>query len=134
MGQGAVAPAEKKARQEGWSIVLIDESCFMLQPLRRRTWAPNGQTPIQYSWNRHDRLSAISALTVSPVRRRLGVHFRLRQRTISFKEAMTFLKMLHRHLVRKFILVADRLSPHRKAVRLLQAAHPDCFEVAWLSA
>lgn len=28
----------------------------MLQPVRRRTWAPRGKTPIQYSWDRHDRL------------------------------------------------------------------------------
>ena len=39
-------PAIKKARQEGRSIVLIDESGFMMQPLVRRTWAPVGVTPV----------------------------------------------------------------------------------------
>ena len=45
---------------------------------------------------------------------------------------MAFLYLLHRHLRRKFILVLDRYSAHRKAVRLLQAASVDWFEVEWL--
>ena len=47
----------------------------MLQPGVRRTWAPRGQTPIHHSWDRHDRLSVISAITIAPQRRRLGLHF-----------------------------------------------------------
>jgi len=45
-----------------------------------------------------------------------------------------FITFLRRHLRRKFILVLDRLSAYRKAVRLLQAEHPDWFEVEWLPA
>jgi len=45
----------------------------MLQPTVRRTWAPRGQTPILKSYDRHDRLTAVSAVTVSPQRRRLGL-------------------------------------------------------------
>ena len=141
MGQGGMAPDQKKGGEEGGSIVLMDESGFMskmrlrrLQPVVRRTWAPKGQTPIQCSWDRHDRLSAISALTLSPLRRRLGLYFQIHSHNISSKEVIAFLRVLHRHLRRKFILVADRLSAHRKAVRLLQAAHPDWFEEAWLPA
>lgn len=40
---------KKKACEEGWSMVVIDETGFMLQPVVRRSWAPRGQTPIQYS-------------------------------------------------------------------------------------
>ena len=47
---------------------------------------------------------------------------------------MTFITQLHRQLRRKFVLVLDRYSAHRKAVRLMQAQHPDWFEVAWLPA
>jgi transposase len=129
-----VAPGQKKAFIHHWGIALIDESGFMLQPLVRRTWAPKGQTPIQYSWDRHDRLSVISAITVSAQRRRLGVSFQIHDHNTTFQEVMTFLTMLHRRLRRKFILVADRLNAHRKAVRLLQEAHPDWFEVVWLPA
>ncbi|MEM4724679.1 MAG: IS630 family transposase [Candidatus Hadarchaeum sp.] len=111
---------------------MIDESGFMLQPLVRRTWAPRGQTPIQYSWDRRERLSVISAITIAPRRRRLGLYFQVYNDNIRFDNVYAFLTILHRQLRRKFIVVLDRLSAHRKGVRLLQAAHPDWFEVEWL--
>lgn len=134
MAHRGVARGEKKARERGWGIVLIDESGFMLQPVVRRTWAPKGQTPIQYSWDRHDRLSVITAITMSPVRQRFGLYFRIHDHNITSVEVMAFLTLVHYRLRRKFILVLDRLNAHRKAVRLLQAAHPDWFEVLWLPA
>lgn len=106
----------------------------MLQPVVRRTWAPRGETPIQYSWDRHDRLSVISGITVSPLRRRLGLYFQIHSDNINFEKVMMFIILLHRQLRRKFILVLDRFSAHRKAVRLMQAEHPDWFEVEWLPA
>jgi transposase len=112
--------------------VLIDESGFMLQPVVRRTWAPRGQTPIQYSWDRHDRLSVIAGITVSPLRRRLGLYFQVHDHNITSEEVIAFLYLLHRHLRRKFIVVMDRYSAHRKAVRLLREAGVDWFDVAWL--
>jgi len=104
----------------------------MLQPVRRRTWAPRGRTPLHYSWDRHDRLSVISAITVSPLRRRLGLYFQVHEHNIRFTQVIEFLRLLHRHLRRKFILVLDRYSVHRKAVRLLREEHPDWFECEWL--
>jgi len=101
----------------------------MLQPVVRRTWAPRGQTPIQYSW---DRLALISAITIAPRRRRLGLCFQIYESNICSEQVIAFLTLLHRRLRRKFIVVLDRLSAHRKAVRLLQAAHPNWFEVEWL--
>ena len=106
----------------------------MLQPVVRRTWAPKGQTPIQYSWDRRDRLSVITAITVSPVRQRFGLYFHIHRHNITHVEVIAFLTLLHYSLRRKFIVVLDRLNAHRKAVRLLQAAHPDWFEVLWLPA
>lgn len=129
-----MAKGEKRVRDQGWSIVLIDESGFMLQPVIRRTWAPKGKTLFQYSWDRHDRLSVISAATLSPTRQRLGLFFHMHDHNITPVEVMAFPTMIHRRLRRKFILVLDRLNAHRKAVRSLQAAHPDWFEVVWLPA
>lgn len=114
--------------------MLIDESGFMLQPVVRRTWAPRGRIPVQYSWDRHDRLSVISALTVSALRHRLGLYFQIHEENINFEKVMAFLTLVHQHLRRKFILVLDRYSAHRKAVRLLQDEYPDWFEVEWLPA
>ena len=106
----------------------------MLQPLVRRTWAPRGQTPVQYSWNRHDRLSVISAITVAPVRRRLGLYFQLHDHNIRFAEVMEFLRLVHRQVGRKLLVILDRAGPHRKAVRLLREAGVDWLEVEWLPA
>jgi hypothetical protein len=42
----------------------IDESGLLLMPTRRRTWAPEGHTPIFRSNDEHDRISALAAITV----------------------------------------------------------------------
>ena len=103
----------------------------MLQPVVRRTWAPRGHTPVQKSWDRHDRLSPVAALSVSPRRRRLRVFFRVHCRNLCWQEVVSFLRSLHRHLGRS-ILVLDRLGVHRKAMRLLGQKHPDWFDPEWL--
>ena len=58
-------------------VVFLDESGFMLTPTVRRTWAPQGDTPLLSCWDRRDRLSAISCITVSPQRARLNFYFTL---------------------------------------------------------
>lgn len=106
----------------------------MLQLAVRRPWAPRGPMPIRYRWDRHDRRSGIVALTISPRCRRLSLYFQLHLCNIRFGQGMAFLRWLHQHRRRKFILVLDRYSVHRKAIRLLQAQHPDGLEVEGLPA
>lgn len=120
---------QKKARREGRTIVLIDESGFMLQPLVRRTWAPRGQTPVHRSWDRHDRLSVVSALTVSPKLRRIGLYFELLSGNAHADEAERFVKRLRRKLGRNLLLVWDRLNVHRSAATRFD---PDAIAVEWL--
>lgn len=110
----------------------MDESGFMLQPVVRRTWAPQGQTPVQYSWDRHDRLSAISALTASPVRRRLGLYFRLQEENFRGEAAAEFLVQVRRALGRPLLVVWDRWSVHRKAARLLAPRLGEGIDFEWL--
>ena len=55
----------------------LDESGFQLAPSARRTYAPRGKTPLVEAWHRKGRISAISAVTVSPIRRRPNLYFRL---------------------------------------------------------
>ena len=100
----------------------------MLQPVVRRTWAPRGQTPIHYSWDRHDRISVIGALTLAPRKRRIGVYFTYQYENVVAENVMFFLKYLHQQLQRTLILVCDRWSAHRAAVKRLQRKH------AWLKA
>ena len=106
----------------------------MLQPLVRRTWAPKGCTPIQYSWDRHDRLSVISALTVSPQRRRLGLYFALHEHNIRTPNVEAFVAEILRHLPRGLILVLDRWQVHRSAARQLLERFPSRLQIEWLPA
>ena len=42
----------KKAKNEGRTIIFIDESGLSKRPHRYRTWAPRGETPVlQYHFN-----------------------------------------------------------------------------------
>lgn len=103
-----------------------------MQPTRRRTWAPRGQTPIHKCWDRHDRLSVCGALTCSPQRTRLGFAFRLHSHTIRTPHLLAFLRFLHRHVRRPLLLVLDRWSVHRAAVAHLGAQRPPWLvAVAW---
>jgi len=106
----------------------------MLQPVVRRTWAPQGHTPVQYSWDRHDRLSVISALTVSPRRRRLGLYFRTHRHNIRTDDVVDFIASLRRQLRRKILLVLDRWSVHRSGVAQLQKRYGSAVQVEWLPA
>ena len=114
--------------------MFLDESGFMLQPLLRRTWAPQGQTPISYSWDRHDRLSVLSARAVSPHRRHLRLFFAVHEENIRTPQVLKFLSHLRRHLRCRAILVWDRWNVHRSAARRLAETHPDWFDIEWLPA
>jgi transposase len=104
----------------------------MLQPLVRRSWAPRGQTPILRQWDRRDRLSAISALSVSGRRQRFNLYWSLYSHNIRSAEVLRFLKDLRRHLPRGFILVWDRGRPHRAKSVQVWLADRKRIDVEWL--
>src|SRR5215470_17022995 len=63
----------RQAHRRGAYLVFLDESGFFLTPTVRRTLAPRGKPPILDAWDRRDRWSAISCITVSPVLGRPGL-------------------------------------------------------------
>src|ERR1700754_1786069 len=63
MAQRHLAGAQKKARREQRTSVLIDEAGFYLLPGRARTWAPRGQRPVLRCWATRDHLSMMSGIT-----------------------------------------------------------------------
>ena len=107
-----LAPRKKNAARLGASLVFVDESGFLLIPSVRRTWAPRGQTPLLRCWQRHDRISAISALTVSPRRQRLGLYFQLHDDNLKAPAVCAFLRQLLRHLRGRVIVVWDNGTIH----------------------
>jgi len=92
--------------------VFADESGFQLTPTVRRTWAPRGQTPVMRHWDRRDRVSAISAVSVSPRRQRLGLYMHLYPQNLTNDEVAIFLRHLLRHLRGHVIVIWDRGPIH----------------------
>jgi len=90
--------------------------------------------PVQYASQRHDRLSVIGSLSLSPRRRRIGVSFAVHDENIRAPHLKAYLRALHRALRRPLIVVMDRLSAHRKAVRELHKAGARWLHVEWLPA
>jgi transposase len=97
-----------------------------LIPNVRRTWAPRGQTPILRHRYRRDKISAISAITVSAQRHRLGLYVHLHpDENISHAEVAIFLRALLRHLRGHVIVLLDGGSIHKgPQVQALRARHP----------
>jgi transposase len=110
--------------------VFLDETGLMLQPLVRRTWAPQGCTPVMYSWDRRDRLSASAALSLSPRRHRIGLYFDVQGRNVTGEDTEAFLRQVQRALGRKLIVVMDRWAGHRKAAQSLFGGKR--FWIEWL--
>ena len=105
----------------------------MLQPVVRRSWAPRGQTPVLRQWDRRDRLSTISALTIAPARRRLGLYWATHRHNIRAADVLGFLQALRRHLPRGFTLIWDRSRTHRATcVQAWLARHATTLHVEWL--
>ena len=83
-------------------------------PLRRRTWAPCGCTPVLKHKGRHrEKVSTIAALTISPKKQHLGLYCTsLLNESIDHTVVAWFLRQLLRHLRGPIILVWDRGSTH----------------------
>jgi transposase len=112
----------------------VDESGFMLQPVVRRTWAPRAKTPIQHSWDRRDRLSVISAISASPISRRLGLYFKLFGHNITADQTEPFIAALLEHFPKGIILVWDRWMVHRSAAKRLERRFKKRIAIEWLPA
>ena len=94
-------------------------------PTVRRTWAPRGQTPLVRHRYRRDKISAISAVTVSPYRLHCGLYIHFHQANITHVEVAIFLRDLLRHIRGHIMLLWDGGSIHRgDAVAELLASHP----------
>jgi hypothetical protein len=120
VGGRGLAPYQKKARDEGAHVVLIDESGFFLNPVVRRAWAPVGRTPVLTGFGRHrDKVSTIAAIAVAPRRRRLGLYWRTDPvHYIDAAGVVSFLRDLLRHLGGGLAFISE-LTQRRTLIRRL---------------
>jgi transposase len=101
----------------------------MLAPTVRRTLAPRGQTPVQKCSFRHEKISAISAITVSPKQHHFGLYFTLLpdNENVDAEDIVRYLRLLKRHIPGALTIVRDRSNTHDHAalVRRYLARHPE---------
>jgi transposase len=117
-----------EARDRDAHLVFLDESGFQLAPTVRRTLAPRGRTPILDCWDKRDKISAISAITLSPRRYLPDLAFQLLpdRKNVHAEEVVEFLRRLRERLPR-FTVIWDRSRIHWKSrlVRAYLAEHPE---------
>jgi len=103
----------KKADDLGAYLIFLDESGFLLIPNVKRTWAPKGETPtVRYRLD-HKKLSAITALAVSPKRKHIALYLRFHSQSFKGPDVLRFLKPLLKHLRGPVMLLWDRGRIHR---------------------
>lgn len=110
-----MARAGKRARSEGRTLVLIDETALMMQPVRRQTWAPTGETPLIVSESRYKRWSVFGALTISPKQQRLGLYFQGFDHNLTGFDCELFVWAIHQQLRTPLLVVWDGLNAHKTA-------------------
>jgi transposase len=100
-----------------------------LSPVVRRTYAPRGRTPIVEAWYRKGKVSAISAVTVSGVRRRCNLSFRLLpdDGNAHGEDTVSFLAQLGSRLGGPLTILWDRSKIHQRCavVKEYLAKHPE---------
>ena len=110
-------------------VVFLDESGFMLTPTVRRTWAPQGDTPLLSCWDRRDRLSAISCITLSPQRSQTNFYFNLLPDNVNTNahHIVDFLRDLKKELGGPYTVIWDGSNIHSrsKVVKAYLAKHPE---------
>jgi transposase len=85
----------------------------MLIPTRRRTWGKKGHPPVVRYNYKHDKISAIAALTVAAKRSRMGLYVQFHQDNFSAVGVAKFLRMLLNHLRGQVILLWDGGTIHK---------------------
>jgi transposase len=99
------------------TLIFLDESGFMLSPTVRRTLAPRGETPVLPAWKRHDRISAISCVTLSHNAETPELYFELLPAGLNVRadDIVAFLRELRRELPGPWTIVWDRHNIHSRS-------------------
>ena len=105
---GPLARSQKKATDEGRTIVWVNQSGFYLLPMAVRTWAPRRHTPILRVPLTHEHLAAIGALTPDG-----RLFLQVQDHTYRSPDVVRFLQVLLRKIAGKLLLIWDGAPIHR---------------------
>jgi transposase len=103
-----LARDQKKAIEEGRTVVFADQSGFYLLPSKVRTYAPVGQTPIIKAPLSRDHLSAMGGITPEG-----KLYLMVQERAYRGADVVGFLKHLTRHVSGKLLVLWDGAPIHR---------------------
>lgn len=99
---------QAQARQEGRTVVFIDESGVYPLPQVVRTYAPMGQTPVLRHWLTRLHWSVISAITPTG-----HLYFRISDFSITGEEVVEFLALLASQIAGPLWVLWDGASIHK---------------------
>jgi transposase len=103
----ALAGAQKKADEEEWLIVWIDQSGFYLLPHHVRTWARCRQTPVLRVPLTRDHRSAIGAITGDG-----RLYMQTQAEAYHSADVVRFLRLLLRKIPGKLLIIWDGAPIH----------------------
>lgn len=132
---GRLAAPKKGAQANGATVIFIDETGFSQKPNVRRTWGPQGQTPVfkeHFNWQR---LSAVGAIAWRPGEATTRLFLSPQPGSIKTPQVVEFLRNLRRHVRGPVLIVWDRLRAHCSTVTAAHvAAQSRWLQVEYLPA
>jgi hypothetical protein len=122
--------AQKKARQGGFTIVLVDDTGHTFRARPGLTWARRGHTPQLARVSKRREVSSIVGVT--PAGRLAARHVR---GAVTSAVVIDTLRYFRRRFGPRLLIAWDRLQAHRaRAMQRFLAAHKDQFAMAFLPA
>lgn len=98
----------KKAKEEGRTIVFVDESGFYMSPTVAKTWSPAHRRPVQRAPRSREHLSIIGGITLEG-----GLYVQVHRSSIGAHGAVQFVGHLLRHLPGPILLLWDSAKIHK---------------------
>lgn len=99
-----------KSKEEGRTIIFVDECGFSQKATAKKTWAPCGQTPVlemNFNW---DKLSVIGGISLK------SIWFQIHEESVKSAQVIGFLDQLKRYVKGNMLIIWDGLPAHRSKV------------------
>ena len=91
-----------------------------MTPTIRRTFAPRGSTPVNKVFDPHGRVSVSGAISISPKRTRVGLHYYMLADNMNFRgpSVIDFVKHLRSQIAGPITIIWDQIIIHSSDVVL----------------
>jgi len=123
-----LAACQKKVRDNGYVLIIEDESGFNLFPNVYKTWAEVGQTPILIEPPKRLHHSAIGWLVATVTLSRFRFLFTIFPGSVVSEDLIFWLTTLHFHYRKKIVFVWDNIGCHKATEEYFSLRHPDWFD------